>query len=125
MSSSGEPVMSDNVSEDLTLPECGGMFSESESSDPCVKVIVQEIPQQFWIIDNYTFFPFNRKEKKIDFSETFIPAEFWGKYWEGKPKLKRGWCHEFCKIFKKPYPLCTLSIMWHKCSCTDKKLRMP
>ena len=37
------------------------------------------------------------------------------------PPLKRGWCHEFCQIFKRTCPLCTLSIMWHKCSCTDKK----
>ena len=106
LSSSVEPVISVNVSKDLTLLECDGMFSESESSDPCVKVIVLETPEQFRIIDNSTFVPLNRKEKKFDFAETLtILAEFWRKYWEDKPKLKRDWCHEFSKILKKPYPL--------------------
>ena len=59
--SSVVPVMSDNVSKDLTLLECEGMFSESESSDPCVKVIVQETHEKFRIIDNSTFVPLNRK----------------------------------------------------------------
>lgn len=68
---------------------------------------------------------FNQSDKNEDNNDLkrytedeslLLESVFWEKYYRNEIRLREEWKNAFCDVFKKAYPLCVLSIKWHKCN---------